>query len=74
MHPNFGERDHPLATQGVVQVALKEEEGAHTFLRGARNTAEGFKVDRANLSSSTSFIFALPAKIFSFFVDRKSVV
>ena len=54
MHPNFGERDHPLTAQGVVQVSLKEEGGTHTLLRGAGNTAEGFKVERANLSSSTS--------------------
>ena len=43
-----------LAAQGGVQAALKEEGGAHTLLRGAGNTAEGFKVDRANLSSSSS--------------------
>ena len=55
-----------LAAQGGVQAALKEEGGAHTLLRGAGNIAEGFKVDRANLSSSTSLIFALPAKIHSF--------
>ena len=54
-----------LAAQGGVQAALKEEGGAHTLLRGARNIAEGFKVDRANLSSST-----LLAKIFSFFVKE----
>ena len=70
VHPNFGERDHPLAAQGAIQVALKEEGGAHTLLRGAGNTAEGFKVDRANLSSSTSLIFALQAKISSFFVKE----
>ena len=70
MHPNFGERDHPLATHSAVQVALKKEGGAHTLLRGAGNTAEGFKVDRTNLSSSTSLIFALPAKILSFFVKE----
>ena len=68
VHPNFGERDHPLTAQGVVQVALKEEGGAHTLLREAGNTVEGFKVDRANLSSSTSLIFALLAKISYFFV------
>ena len=70
MHPNFGERDHPLAAQVAFQVALKEEGGAHTLLRGAGNTAEGFKVDRANLSSSISLIFALLAKISSFFVKE----
>ena len=58
------------ASQGGIQAALKEEGGAHTLLRGAKNTAEGFEVDRANLSSSTSLIFALPAKIFSFFVKE----
>ena len=59
-----------LATQGDVQAALKEEGGAHTLLRGAGNIAEGFKVDRANLSSPTSLIFALLAKIISFFVKE----
>ena len=59
-----------LAAQGGFQDALKEEGGAHTLLRGAENIAEGFKVDRANLSSSTSLIFALLAKIFSFFVKE----
>ena len=53
-----------LAAQGGVQAALKEEGGSHTLLRGAENIAEGFKVDRTNLSSSTSLIFALLAKIF----------
>ena len=70
MHPNFLRERLLLAAQGGVQAALKEEEGAHTLLRGARNIAEGFKVDRANLSSSTSLIFALLAKIFSFFVKE----
>ena len=59
-----------LAAQGGVQAALKEEGGAHTLLRGAGNIAEGFKVDRANLSSSTFLIFALLAKISSFFVKE----
>jgi len=70
LHPKFSERELLLAAQGAVQVALKEEGGAHTLLRGARNIAEGFKVDRANSSSSTSLIFALPAKISSFFVKE----
>ena len=59
-----------LAAQGAVEATLKEEGGAHTLLRGAENTAEGFKVDRANILSSTSLIFALPAKILSFFVKE----
>ena len=59
-----------LAAQGGVQAALKEEGCAHTLLRGTENIAEGFKVDRANLSSSTSSIFTLPAKILSFFVKE----
>ena len=59
-----------LADQEEFFVALKEEGGAHTLLRGAENTAEGFEVDRANSSSSTSLIFALPAKIPSFFVKE----
>ena len=67
MHPNLRERELPLAAQGALQAALKEEEGAHTLLRGSRNIAEGFEVDRANHSSSTPLIFALPAKISSFF-------
>ena len=29
--------------------ALKEEDSAHPLLRGAKNTAEGFKVRRANI-------------------------
>ena len=62
MHPNLRERELLLAAQGAVQAALKEEGGAHTLLRGARNIAEGFEVDRANISSSTSLIFALPAR------------
>ena len=70
MHPNFVSKRLLFAAQGGVQAALKEEEGAHTLLRGARNIAEGFKVDRANLSSSTSLIFALLAKIFFFFVKE----
>ena len=70
LHPNFGERGLLLAAQGAVQAALKEEGGAHTLLRGAENTVEGFEVDRANSSSSTSLIFALPAKISSFFVKE----
>ena len=47
-HPNFCERGLLLAAQGAVQAALKEEGGAHTLLRGAGNTAEGFEVYRAN--------------------------
>ena len=70
MHPNFVRERLLLAAQGGVQAALKEEGGAHTLLRGAENIAEGFKVDRENLSSSTSLIFALLAKIFSFFVKE----
>ena len=42
MHPNFGESGLLLDAQGAVQAALKEEGGAHTLLRGARNIAEGF--------------------------------
>ena len=49
--------------------ATKEEESAHPLLREAKNTAEGFEVHRANiLQSSSSLIFALQAKIQSFFV------
>ena len=59
-----------LAAQGGVQAALKEEGGAHTLLRGVGNIADGFKVDRANLSTPTSLIFALLAKILSFFVKE----
>ena len=59
-----------LAAQGGVQAALKEEGGAHILLRGAKNIAEGFKFDRANLSSSISLIFALLAKILFFFVKE----
>ena len=70
MHPNFVRERLLFAAQGGVQAALKEEGGVHTLLRGAGNTAEGFKVDRANLSSSTSLIFALLAKIYSFFVKE----
>ena len=69
-YPNLRERVLLFAAQGGIQAALKEEGGAHTLLRGAGNTAEGFKVDRANLSSSTSLIFALPAKILYFFVKE----
>ena len=67
MHPKLRERELSLAAQGVLQAALKEEEGAHTLLRGARNITEGFEVDRANHSSSIPLIFALLAKISSFF-------
>ena len=70
MHPNFVRERLLLAAQGGIQAALKEEGGAHTLLRGAGNIVEGFKVDRANLSSSTSLIFALLAKISSFFVKE----
>ena len=70
MHPNFVRERLLLAAQGGVQAALKEEGGAHTLLRGVENIAEGFKVDRANLSSSTSLIFALLAKIFFFLCER----
>ena len=70
MHPNFVRERLLLAAQGGFQAALKEEGGAHTLLQGAGNTAEGFEVDRAILSSSTSLIFALPAKILSFFVKE----
>ena len=70
MHPNFVRERLLLAAQGGIQAALKEEGGAHTLLQGAGNTAEGFKVDRVNLSSSTSLIFALLAKISSFFVKE----
>ena len=59
-----------LAAQGEFFAALKEEGRAHTRLRGAENTAEGSEVDRANSSSSPSLIFALQAKILSFFVKE----
>ena len=49
--------------------ATKEKESGHPLLRGAGNTAEGFEVHRANiLQSSSSLIFALQAKIQSFFL------
>jgi len=47
-HPNFVRERLLLAAQGGVQAALKEEGSAHPLLQGAKNTAEGFEVHRAN--------------------------
>ena len=70
MHPKLRERELPLAAQGVLQAALKEEEGAHTLLRGARNIIEGFEVDRANQSSLFSIDLCSTSKDHFFLLER----